>query len=271
MHQRDTARLIHTLKEMRDLGNTVLVVEHDDETIRAADWIVDLGPGAGEHGGEVVVEGPLDAILAHPDVAHRRVSLRAQVRPAARAAPPGQRQGAGGSRRAPAQPQEHRRALPAGAVHVRHRCLGVGQEQPGRGDALQAPGAGAQPARGIPPGLRCDRWRRVHRQGHQHRPVTHRAHAALQSGDLHRRRSIPSVRSSRSCRNRRFAATSRGASRSTSRAGAARRARDRGRCASRCSFCRRSTCRATSAMGRATIARRSRCATRTRTSPRCWR
>jgi len=66
LHQRDTARLIRTLEDMRDLGNTVLVVEHDDETIRAADWIVDLGPGAGEHGGEVVAVGPLDAILAHP-------------------------------------------------------------------------------------------------------------------------------------------------------------------------------------------------------------
>ncbi len=66
LHQRDTARLIHTLKEMRDLGNTVLVVEHDDETIRAADWIIDLGPGAGEHGGEVVAEGTLDEILVHP-------------------------------------------------------------------------------------------------------------------------------------------------------------------------------------------------------------
>ncbi|MHB1319262.1 MAG: excinuclease ABC subunit UvrA, partial [Anaerolineae bacterium] len=66
LHQRDTARLISTLKDMRDLGNTVLVVEHDEETIRAADWIIDLGPGAGEHGGEVVVAGPLDVILAHP-------------------------------------------------------------------------------------------------------------------------------------------------------------------------------------------------------------
>lgn len=66
LHQRDTARLIHTLKEMRDLGNTVLVVEHDDETIRAADWIVDLGPGAGEHGGEVIATGPLETILEHP-------------------------------------------------------------------------------------------------------------------------------------------------------------------------------------------------------------
>jgi len=67
LHQRDTARLIRTLKEMRDLGNTVLVVEHDDETIRAADWIVDLGPGAGEHGGEVVAAGDLDYILHHPE------------------------------------------------------------------------------------------------------------------------------------------------------------------------------------------------------------
>ncbi len=66
LHQRDTARLIHTLKEMRDLGNTVLVVEHDEQTISAADWIVDLGLGAGEHGGEVVVAGPLETVLAHP-------------------------------------------------------------------------------------------------------------------------------------------------------------------------------------------------------------
>ncbi len=66
LHPRDTARLIRTLKEMRDLGNTVLVVEHDEDTIRAADWIVDLGPGAGEHGGEVIVSGPLETVLAHP-------------------------------------------------------------------------------------------------------------------------------------------------------------------------------------------------------------
>jgi excinuclease ABC subunit A len=64
LHARDNARLLATLRELRDLGNTVLVVEHDEETIRAADHIVDLGPRAGRHGGEVVVEGPLDAVLA---------------------------------------------------------------------------------------------------------------------------------------------------------------------------------------------------------------
>ena len=66
LHQRDNARLIRTLLGMRDLGNTILVVEHDEETIRTADWIVDIGPGAGEHGGEVVAEGTIDQILKEP-------------------------------------------------------------------------------------------------------------------------------------------------------------------------------------------------------------
>ncbi len=67
LHQRDNARLIRTLQTMRDLGNTVLVVEHDEETMRAADWIVDLGPGAGEHGGHVVCSAPRDDFLRCPD------------------------------------------------------------------------------------------------------------------------------------------------------------------------------------------------------------
>jgi len=66
LHPRDNARLLETLKGLRDLGNTVLVVEHDDETIREADWVVDLGPGAGEHGGQVIAEGTPKQILAHP-------------------------------------------------------------------------------------------------------------------------------------------------------------------------------------------------------------
>jgi excinuclease ABC subunit A len=66
LHQRDNARLIRTLLGMRDIGNTILVVEHDEETIRTADWVVDIGPGAGEHGGEVVAEGTVDDILKEP-------------------------------------------------------------------------------------------------------------------------------------------------------------------------------------------------------------
>ena len=63
LHQRDNARLLQTLTQLRDLGNTVIVVEHDEETIRTADHVVDMGPGAGIHGGSVVAAGPLDAIL----------------------------------------------------------------------------------------------------------------------------------------------------------------------------------------------------------------
>lgn len=64
LHQRDNARLIQTLTRLRDLGNTLIVVEHDEDTMYAADWIVDIGPGAGEHGGEIISSGPLETILA---------------------------------------------------------------------------------------------------------------------------------------------------------------------------------------------------------------
>jgi len=66
LHPRDNSRLLDTLKGLRDLGNTVLVVEHDDETIREADWVIDLGPAAGEHGGKVIAEGTPKQILMHP-------------------------------------------------------------------------------------------------------------------------------------------------------------------------------------------------------------
>jgi excinuclease ABC subunit A len=66
LHQRDNAKLIATLTRLRDLGNTLIVVEHDEETIRTADWVVDVGPGAGEHGGEVVAAGPVEAIIGEP-------------------------------------------------------------------------------------------------------------------------------------------------------------------------------------------------------------
>jgi excinuclease ABC subunit A len=64
LHQRDNRRLIDTLTRLRDLGNTLIVVEHDEETIRTADWIVDIGPGAGEHGGRVVVSGSYEELIA---------------------------------------------------------------------------------------------------------------------------------------------------------------------------------------------------------------
>src|SRR5881409_2839961 len=66
LHQRDNDRLIGTLDRLRDVGNTVLVVEHDEQMMRSADWIVDMGPGAGEHGGHVIAEGTADAIEQVP-------------------------------------------------------------------------------------------------------------------------------------------------------------------------------------------------------------
>ena len=66
LHQRDNDRLIETLKGLRDLGNTLLVVEHDEDTMRAADFLVDIGPGAGEHGGQVIAAGPVPEVMANP-------------------------------------------------------------------------------------------------------------------------------------------------------------------------------------------------------------
>ena len=67
LHQRDNNRLIRTLKQMRDLGNTLIVVEHDEDTMLAADYIIDIGPGAGAHGGRVVAAGTPEEVMANPD------------------------------------------------------------------------------------------------------------------------------------------------------------------------------------------------------------
>ncbi|MEK7386496.1 MAG: excinuclease ABC subunit UvrA, partial [candidate division NC10 bacterium] len=91
LHQRDNRRLLETLKRLRDLGNTVLVVEHDEETIRAADFVVDLGPGAGELGGHVVALGTPDEIMANGDSLTGRYLARALTIPV----PPVRRTGAG--------------------------------------------------------------------------------------------------------------------------------------------------------------------------------
>ncbi|MBB3955841.1 excinuclease ABC subunit UvrA [Novosphingobium sediminicola] len=88
LHQRDNDRLLETLKRLRDLGNTVIVVEHDEDAIRTADYIVDLGPGAGVHGGSIVAEGTLEDILANPDsitgqylTGARRIEVPSERRP----------------------------------------------------------------------------------------------------------------------------------------------------------------------------------------------
>ena len=94
LHQRDNRRLIETLVRLRDLGNTLVVVEHDEDTIRTADWIVDIGPGAGEHGGEVVYSGPVPGLLAQEGsvTADYLAGRRAIAVPAVRRPPDKKRQ-----------------------------------------------------------------------------------------------------------------------------------------------------------------------------------
>ena len=67
LHQRDNARLLETLRRLRDLGNTVIVVEHDEDAILTADYVVDIGPGAGVHGGRIVAEGTPDEVIRNPN------------------------------------------------------------------------------------------------------------------------------------------------------------------------------------------------------------
>lgn len=91
LHPRDNKRLLDTLQGLRDIGNTVLVVEHDSETIATADWIIDLGPLAGEHGGEIVAEGTVEDILEHPtSLTGAYLSGRKEV-----PMPPSRREGSG--------------------------------------------------------------------------------------------------------------------------------------------------------------------------------
>jgi excinuclease ABC subunit A len=93
LHQRDNSRLLATLEQLRDLGNTVIVVEHDEETMRAADYVIDMGPGAGKHGGEVIAHGTVDEIIRNPrSITGRFLSGESKIAvPAHRRAPDSKR------------------------------------------------------------------------------------------------------------------------------------------------------------------------------------
>src|SRR5476651_499902 len=93
LHQRDNARLLATLEQLRDLGNTVIVVEHDEETMRAADYLIDMGPGAGKHGGEIIAAGTVEEIINTPrSITGKYLSGEVEIAtPAARRPPDGKR------------------------------------------------------------------------------------------------------------------------------------------------------------------------------------
>ncbi len=121
LHQRDNDKLLDTLKHLRDLGNTLIVVEHDEDTMRAADYLIDIGPGAGVHGGQVVSAGTPEEVMADPNSLTGQYLSGKKQNPPARGAPEGQRQGPAGHRRGGEQPPGHRRDLPLGHLHRGHR------------------------------------------------------------------------------------------------------------------------------------------------------
>ena len=269
LHQRDNARLLETLKRLRDLGNTVIVVEHDEDAIRTADYVLDIGPGAGIHGGHIVAEGTVDDLIAAPR------SWTGKYLSGELSVPVPERQ--------PRNPRRTLKIVNARGNNLKNidaeiplglfTCV-TGVSGGGKSTLLidtlyNAVARKLNGASLAPAAARPHRGPRAHRQDHRHRPVADRPHAALQSGDLHRRLHADPRMVRRPARDPRRAATSPAASPSTSRAGAARPARATASSRSRCTFCPTSTSPATSARASATTARRWRCCSRASRSPTC--
>jgi hypothetical protein len=197
LHQRDNDRLLATLKHLRDLGNSVIVVEHDEDAIASADYVVDMGPGAGEHGGQVVAQGTPEDIRRATAFAHGQylAGTRQIPIPAKRNRAEAGREltitGAAGNNLR-ASPCTCRSAFscasPACRARASRRSSTTRCTTRSRAICTTARGAGA---------VHGDRGARALRQGDQRRPEPHRAHAALQS-----RRPTPdcSRRSARSSR-----------------------------------------------------------------------
>ena len=177
LHQRDNKRLIDTLVRLRDLGNTLIVVEHDEATILEADHIVDIGPLAGEHGGEHRVLGRPQGPARVRRVDHRRVPHRPSADPDPRGAAHAGPATAAPRGRPRAQPAERDGRRAARPLRLRHRGQRVGQVHARAGRAA----AGAH-AEGLPipaaagPAQEAARVG-ARRQGRRHRPVADRAHA----------------------------------------------------------------------------------------------
>ena len=127
LHHRDNDRLLSALESLRDLGNTVLVVEHDEDTIRRSDYVIDLGPGAGRHGGEVVASGTPQQIERLPALAYRAVHLRAKAGDVPLCAAAGQRQCDHHPGRARKQSEAYRCQFSAGRDDARNRRIRLRQ------------------------------------------------------------------------------------------------------------------------------------------------
>ena len=186
LHQRDNAKLIATLTRLRDLGNTVLVVEHDEETIRTADWVIDIGPGAGEHGGHVIANGPLEAVLGEP-----RSITGAFLRGERQVEIPAKRRRGNGKKLVVKGAREHNLrdidvAFPLGTFIAVTGVSGSGKSHARRRGPLPRPRPRPQRVARAGRGARLGRRRRAHRQDHRDRPEPDRPHAALEPGDVRR-------------------------------------------------------------------------------------
>ncbi|GMA37486.1 hypothetical protein [Demequina litorisediminis] len=222
LHQRDNHRLIETLTRLRDLGNTLIVVEHDEDTIRAADWVVDIGPGAGEHGGEVVHTGTVEELLVN-----ERSLTGAYVAGTRSIAVPDERRTPQAGREITvvgARENNLRNVdvtFPLGVLTAVTGVSGSGKSTLVNSILYTSLANTLNRARQVP-----GRHTRITgvdqaRQDRARRPGPHRQDAPLQPGDLHRSVGQDPQGSSLTRRKPRSAATARGASPSTSRAGAA--------------------------------------------------
>ncbi len=187
LHPRDNDRLLDSLAKLRDLGNTVLVVEHDAETIERADYVIDLGPGAGRLGGQLVAQGTPLEIAKNPAFAHRPVSLgRARDRDARRTR---RKPGTRAHRRFTARPNTICKNIdvefPLGLFIAGHRRFGQRQIDAGQRYSVSRRGESRVRIARRAGRARLHHGPRPDRQGDRDRSVAHRPHAALESRDLH--------------------------------------------------------------------------------------
>ncbi len=273
LHQRDNARLLDTLKTLRDTGNTVIVVEHDEDAIRAADHVVDLGPGAGAHGGHIVAQGtPAEIEASAASITGQYLSGKRKIALPGLRTPPGRRSARSASVGATGNNLRNiDGGDSAGPVHLRDRRFGLGQVDAHHRYAVPVCDRASQQHAARGRAGRAHRRAGADRPHHRHRSKPHRAHATLQSRDLHRPLRAPArtvcggARSARA-RLRRGAIQLQREGRAL-RGLPGRRPRSRWRCTS----CPTSTCPATSARASATTARRSRSAIAGATSTKCSR
>lgn len=185
LHQRDNEKLIDTLLHLRDLGNTLIVVEHDEDTIRAADFVVDVGPGAGVHGGEIGRDGTPSEIMAVPALRYRAISVRREKNTRTRNASGGNGQISQYQGRAQKQSEKSRRGHTLGRAQRRYGSFRQRQEQFGKRNSQSLFVGKAQRRASYGSGMRLGGRIGASRQGNQHRPKPDRTHAAQQSRDLY--------------------------------------------------------------------------------------